>query len=119
MAAGEARSPPLDLGDRMRAAEALQGHLAFVAEPEASIRDGRLEVTGDEDLFTRGEICDPEGVDHRLAEELVLVADRLAAVETDADVDRLLGRDWPQSPQNLAVSRFSRPQLAQFATDRF
>jgi hypothetical protein len=85
------RPPPLDGGDPVLAREALQRDVALVAESEAALLDEALQVAGHEDLLGLREVRHPERVDHGLAEELVLVAQRLAAVEPDAQMDRLLG----------------------------
>jgi hypothetical protein len=55
-------------------------------KPSSAIRG--LEVAGDQDLLGLRQIRHAKRLDHGLAEELVLVAQRVAAVEPDAQADR-------------------------------
>ena len=85
-------SSPTDTHNWVFAGEPLERHVALVVEGEAAaLSEELLEVARDQDLVAGREVGDAEGVDDRLSEELVRVANGFAGVEADANADRLLG----------------------------
>ena len=74
-------SAPLDAPDAVLAGDALERDPPLLCEAQVGEPLGdATHVLRDEDLVCVGQVCDAEGLDHRLAEELVLVLDRLAGV---------------------------------------
>src|SRR5262249_62174095 len=76
----------------MLARETLQGDLLRPSKAEivAALAD-RFERGRDQDLAAAGGACDARRQDDVLPKKVVRLADYLAGVQTDADVDRLVG----------------------------